>query len=58
MYKVIIIYHNGKIESDKTFDNYGEAVKRVVSANAWYSQFGGMAMVLPVRIAHKVKEGN
>lgn len=53
MWKVVIVYSK-EIELDKTFNSRQEAEERASKCSAYYSDFGGIAMVWPAKAANKL----
>lgn len=56
MYTVIIGFHNGEFELDRTYSSKEAAEKRAGNAGRYYKPFGGVAFVLPVKMARKLQE--
>lgn len=53
MWKVVIVF-NSEMELDKTFNSRQEAEERAGKCSAYYSDFGGIAMVWPSKVANKL----
>lgn len=56
MFQVFTVFPDGKIEMDRAFDRFDEAIERQKSVAAWDGQYGGITYIWNTAIKINKKE--